>query len=167
MAKEIVLGLNNGMTQYGIHHQLTKMGFPVDLSSVGVFVDKYFEEFAGIFKWRQAIVGRAKAEKQLRTRIGRVIHVADDVTDNSLFNWPVQANGADGFKLALYLISRGLEGVDARIVHTQHGIIIVAARDGIEDQVEAIVKESMEEAFQGITPEVPFVAEIRVAEAWG
>ena len=46
-------------------------------------------------------------------------------------------------------------------------IIIVAARDGIEDQVEAIVKESMEEAFQGITPEVPFVAEIRVAEAWG
>jgi DNA polymerase I-like protein with 3'-5' exonuclease and polymerase domains len=105
------------MTQYGIHHQLSQKGFSVDLSSVGAFVDKYFEEFAGIFKWRQAVVRRAKAEKQVRTRIGRVIQVADDVTDNSLFNWPVQANGADGFKLALYLISSGLEGVDARIVH--------------------------------------------------
>jgi len=49
----------------------------------------------------------------------------------------------------------------------QHDVIIVEARDGIEDQVEAIVEESMEEAFQGIIPEVPFVAEIRVTEAWG
>jgi hypothetical protein len=49
---------------------------------------------------------------------GRVIHVADDGTDNLLFNWPVQANGADGFKLALCFISDRLEGIDARIVHT-------------------------------------------------
>jgi len=48
----------------------------------------------------------------------------------------------------------------------QHDEIIVEARDGIEDQVREIVKESMGEAFQGIIPEVPFVAEIRVAEAW-
>jgi hypothetical protein len=33
--------------------------------------------------------------------------------------------------------------------------------------VEVIVKESMEEASKRIIPEVPFVAEIRVAEAWG
>jgi DNA polymerase I-like protein with 3'-5' exonuclease and polymerase domains len=69
--------------------------------------------------------------------------------------------------LALCLISSGLEGVDARIVHTtQHDEIIIEARDGIEDQVQAIVKESMEEALGQIIPEVPFAAEIRVAEAW-
>ena len=45
-------------------------------------------------------------------------------------------------------------------------MIIVEARDGIEDQVEAIVKESMEEALEQIIPEVPFVAEIRVADSW-
>jgi DNA polymerase I-like protein with 3'-5' exonuclease and polymerase domains len=48
-----------------------------------------------------------------------------------------------------------------------HDEIIVEARDGIEDQVQTIVKESMEEAFGRIIPEVPFVVEIRVAEAWG
>jgi DNA polymerase I-like protein with 3'-5' exonuclease and polymerase domains len=64
------------------------------------------------------------------------------------------------FKLALYLISRGLEGTDARIVHTQYGEIIVEARDAIEDQVKVIVKESMEEALDRIISEVPFAVEI-------
>ncbi len=167
LAKEIVLSLNNGMTQYGIHHRLTQKGFSVGLSSVETFVHKYFQEFAGISTWRQAVFGSAKAKKQVRTRIGRVINVADDVTDDSLFNWPVQANGADGFKLALIHISEKLNGLDARIVHTQHDEIIVEARDGIEDQVQAIVKESMEEAFRRIIPEVSFVVEPRVADSWG
>ena len=79
-------------------------------------------------------------------------------------NLPVQETGADGFKLALYLISSGLEGVDARIVNTLHDEIIVDARDAIEDQVKEIVKESMERAFEKMIPEVPFVAEIRVAD---
>ena len=52
------------------------------------------------------------------------------------------------FKLALYLISSGLQRVDARIVNTLHDEIIVEARDGIEDQVKAVVAESMEEAFE-------------------
>ncbi|MFZ0945029.1 MAG: DNA polymerase, partial [Syntrophobacteraceae bacterium] len=83
----------------------------------------------------------------------------------SLFNLPVQTNGADGLKLALIHIPEKLNGLDARIVHTQHDEIIVAAKDGIEDQVLTIVKESMEAALERIIPEVPFIAEIRVAEA--
>ena len=68
--------------------------------------------------------------------------------------------------MALIHISEKLKGFDTRIVHTQHDEIIVAARDGTEDQVLTIVKESMEEAFRQIIPEVHFIAEIRVAEAW-
>jgi DNA polymerase-1 len=86
---------------------------------------------------------------------------------HNLFNLPVQTNGADGFKLALCLISSGLEGVDARIVNTLHDEIIIEARDNIADQVQTIVIESMEEALERIVPEIPFVAETRVAEAWG
>ena len=48
-----------------------------------------------------------------------------------------------------------------------HDEIIVEARDVIEDQVRVIVKESMEEAFKKIIPEVPFVVEPRVADSWG
>jgi hypothetical protein len=69
-------------------------------------------------------------------------------------------NGAD------FDISEKLNGLDARIVHTQHDEIIVEARDGIEDQVLTIVEESMEEALERIIPEVPFVVEPRVADSW-
>ena len=48
----------------------------------------------------------------------------------------------------------------------QHDEIIVEARDGIEDQVREIVKESMENAFKQIIPEVPFVAEPKIADSW-
>jgi DNA polymerase I-like protein with 3'-5' exonuclease and polymerase domains len=36
---------------------------------------------------------------------------------------------------------------------------MVEVKDDIADQVQAIVKESMEEAFKRIIPEVPFVVE--------
>lgn len=62
---------------------------------------------------------------------------------------------------------QSLEGIDARIVHTQHDEIIIEARDGIKEQVREIVKGAMENAFKQIIPEVPFVVEPRVAEAWG
>ena len=49
---------------------------------------------------------------------------------------------------------------------SQHDEIIIEARDGIEDQVREIVKESMEEAFKRIIPEVPFVVEPKNADSW-
>ncbi|MGO8945687.1 MAG: hypothetical protein ACLQJ7_18690 [Syntrophobacteraceae bacterium] len=59
------------------------------------------------------------------------------------------------------------KGLTPELFIPQHDEIIVEARDAIEDQVRGIVKESMEEAFKQIIPEVSFVAEIRVANSWG
>jgi DNA polymerase I-like protein with 3'-5' exonuclease and polymerase domains len=69
--------------------------------------------------------------------------------------------------LALIHISEKLNGLDARIVHTQPDEIIVEARDEIVDEVCVILKESMEAALEKIIPQVPFVTQIGVAEAWG
>ena len=83
---------------------------------------------------RQSAAANARAKKLVRTRVGRIISVPDNATDTSLFCLPVQANGADAFKLTLYLISRALQGVDGRIVHILHDELIVEARDGIVGQ---------------------------------
>ena len=115
VSKAIVLGLNNGRSAYSIHQKLIK------LSSVA----------------------NARTNKQVRTRIGRKIHIPDNATYIIYSVCRSEQNVTDPFKLALRLISRGLEGVDARIVNTFHDEIMVEARDGIEDQVEATVKESM------------------------
>ena len=68
---------------------------------------------------------------------------------------------------AYFGISEKLNGLDARIVHTLHDEIIVEARDAIADQVQAIMKESMEEAFKQMLPEVSFVIEPKIADSWG
>jgi len=47
-----------------------------------------------------------------------------------------------------------------------HDEIVVEGRDAIEDQVQAIVKEGMAEAFKKLLPGAPFVVEIRVADSW-
>ena len=69
--------------------------------------------------------------------------------------------------MALVRIAEKLNGLDARIVHTQHDEIIVEAREDQTDQVKAMVADTMEQALGRIIPEVPFVVEPRVAEAWG
>ena len=43
---------------------------------------------------------------------------------------------------------------------TLHDEIMIEAGDGIEDQVQAIVKESMEDALKRVVREVPFVVEL-------
>jgi hypothetical protein len=48
----------------------------------------------------------------------------------------------------------------------QHNEIIIEARDGIEDQVKGIVKESVEEALKRIISEVTFIVEPKIADAW-
>jgi hypothetical protein len=84
---------------------------------------------------------------------------------DALYKTPVQTTGADGFKLALINVSEKLNSLDARIVHTQHDETIVAARDAVVDQVQTIVKESMEAAFRQFIPKVPFVVEPKIADS--
>jgi DNA polymerase-1 len=166
VAKTIVLGLNYGRSEYSIHQELTGKGMRLSLDDVRSFTVSYYRKFEGVFKWRQASVIAARAKKQVLTKIGRIIHIPDDARDSSLFNLPVQANGADGFKLALVWIAEKLNGFDARIVHTQHDEIIVETKDDIAEHVKLIVKECMKKAFKQIIPKVPFVVEPKVAEAW-
>jgi hypothetical protein len=58
----------DGRSASSIHQELA-LGFSVDLSSLRTFVDKYFSEFSGIFKWRQAVVARAKAKNSFGQRL--------------------------------------------------------------------------------------------------
>jgi hypothetical protein len=49
------------------------LGFVLTSGWVETFVAAYFAKSAGIAKWRQASVVEARAEKQVKTRIGRMI----------------------------------------------------------------------------------------------
>ena len=75
--------------------ELVKLGLPMELAWVERFVAGYFYKSAGISKWRQSSVENARANKQVRTKIARIIHIPDNATETSLFCLPIQANGED------------------------------------------------------------------------
>jgi uncharacterized protein YkvS len=167
IAKIIVVGINNGMTQYSIHELLTQKGLLVYLQDVQGFIDTYMRSFPDLFKWREKTVIGSRNNGYVATRAGRRMIVINSTTDNSVANFPVQGTGSDGFKFALLLIDGELKGLDARIVHILHDEIIVEARAEIADKVSVIMKKCMERAFEQLKLEVPMVAEPVEGDAWG
>jgi len=167
IAKLIVLGLNNGMTEYSILGEIAKTGFNASLDDVRAFINTYYQSFPNLVKWRNQTVLDAETKSYVTTRLGRRMIVSNDTGFNSICNFPVQGTGADGFKLALIDLDDKLKALDARIVHILHDEIIVEAREDIADRVASILKESMETAFRKLIPELPFVVEPVISDAWG
>ena len=86
---------------------------------------------------------------------------------NPITSHPIQGAGAEGFKIALVELDRGLSGQDVQIVHLLHDEIIVEAREDVADRVATAAKECMEGTFAEIFPEVPFVVEPEIWDTWG
>jgi hypothetical protein len=166
LAKEIVLGLNNGRSAYSICDQLEKMGFHYDVDDIQGFILRYNMLFDGIKRWREDIAESGKRSGMLATRLGRVLKVSSNENENSLCNFPVQAAAADGFKRALVLIDDKLRSMDAQVVHILHDEIIVEAMAEIAEWVALKVKESMEEGFKNLLPEVSFEVEPTIRDTW-
>ena len=110
---------------------------------------------------------KAKNDKFIASKLGRKLKVDDDITDNSIVNFPIQATASDGFKLALLDLDQKLEGLDAQIVHIIHDEIIVESREDIADEVSKLVKECMEKAYEKMLPNCPFLVEPKITDTWG
>jgi len=167
IAKKIVIGLNNGQTAYSLCPDLIKMGYTVTMEQVNEFIDRYFEKYSAIINYQNEMVDSAKFKGFISTSLGRRLAVTNETKRNSLINFPIQATGSDGFKLALYWIVQKLNEMDAKIVHILHDEVIVEARKDIADKVAGIVKECMEKALERLVPGVPFKVNPEIRDAWG
>jgi len=166
-AKIIFLGQINGMTTGRTNYELEKAGWYTDYDHVTFLLSKFYDEFDGILKWQLRLVEKAKKGKFVASKLGRILKVDDEVTDNSIVNFPIQATASDGFKLALLDLDQKLEGLDARIVHIVHDEIVVEAREDIVDEVSKLVKECMEKAYEKMLPNCPFLVEPKITDSWG
>lgn len=99
--------------------------------------------------------------------MGRRMVVTNSTGNNSIFNFPVQGAGSDGFKFSLLLLDGELRDLDARVVHILHDEIIVEANEEIAGQVNKIVKGCMEKTFEQLKLGVPMNVEPDIRDAWG
>ncbi len=167
LAKVIILGLNNGMTPYGVHRELENGGFKVSLDKVQDFVQRYYALFPRIQKWRDRTVKEAHENGFVRTPLGRIRWVTRDTKYNRIINFPVQGTASDGFKMSLIEMHERLEDLDAKIVHVIHDEVIVEARENQAEDVSGIVKRCMEDAMNKLIPNVPFKVKPEIRSAWG
>jgi DNA polymerase I len=167
IAKEIVVGINNGRTEYSIHPKLTKSGLMVSLQDVQAFINQYMRSFPDLFKWRYKTVRDSRNNGYVATRMGRRMVVTNSTKTKSIINFPVQGAGSDGFKFALWSLDGELRDLDAKVVHILHDEIIVEAKEEIAGQVKGIVKDCMERAFEQLKLGVLMHVKPKGKNTWG
>lgn len=164
--KTIVLGLNYGMGSWSIQKGLEEKGISITENEVKELIVKYKEHYPDIFKWREQTVVEARRQGYIKTSLGRRMKVSEDTKDTSLYNYPVQATAADGFKQALIKLYRKLEGLDAKIVHTLHDEIIVEVNEEIAEKVKITMEDCMIEAFEKLELDIPFKVKTKIQKTW-
>jgi DNA polymerase I-like protein with 3'-5' exonuclease and polymerase domains len=167
MAKSIVLGLINGQHAFSIHRMLCEAGMACTQDDAERWILRYFDIFPGFAQFRDQTLIHANTKRFLQTRMGRRLQIIDATKERTMKNFPVTATGSDGFKLALLMLDKKLEGLDTRIIHLVHDEIIVEAAEDIAETVADLVRVCMAAGMNELLPDVPFVVEPEVREAWG
>ncbi len=167
IAKVIVVGINNGMSHYTVHEEITQSGLNFTLLEVEHFYNQFILTFSIAFKYLERAVREGRANGCVAAASGRRMTVDADIKDNSIRNFPIQGAGSDGFKNALLDLNFELKDLDARIVHILHDEIIVEAEESITDEVADKVNRCMEHAYKSYFSNVPMMVELEVVDAWG
>jgi DNA polymerase I len=139
----------------------------VFLQDVQAFIYQYNELFPKLFKWRDKTVIDSRTNGYVATKMGRRMVVTNSTKTTSIYNFPVQGSGSDGFKYALWSLDGELRNLDARVVHILHDEIIVEARAEIADKMEGVVKNCMEKAFEELEIGVVMLVEPEIKDVWG
>jgi DNA polymerase-1 len=138
------------------------------------FIATYFERFAGVRRFLDATVERARHTGYVETILGRRRYIPELKDKNrsvrafgerTAMNSPMQGSAADLIKLAMIRLDAALrEGAyAARLLLQVHDELVLEAPPGEVDPVAALVKTHMEGAA---VLRVPLVAEVGVGDNW-
>jgi DNA polymerase-1 len=158
-AKRVNFGLLYGMGTQSLAQQAG-----ISMKEAQQFVDAYFAGFPNIKKYIDETKKRAKTEGYVETLLGRRryfpilqtqtrdarTNIMQRTAEREAINHPIQGTAADIIKLAMInihaeLIKRELQ---TRLILQVHDELILEAPKKEADEVEALVRELMENAYQ-------------------
>jgi len=168
-AKTINFATIYGQGAFALSRQL---GIPQE--EAREFIRLYFERFAGVRRFLDACVARAKDAGYVETLLGRRRYVPElkDRTHNVrsfgervAMNSPLQGSAADLIKRAMIDLASTLarEHLETRILLQVHDELVLESPIDELDRVRALVKSKMEGAAKLA---VPLVVEVGVGANW-
>ncbi|MFZ5877489.1 MAG: DNA polymerase I [Nitrospirota bacterium] len=157
-AKTVNFGIIYGISPFGLSEQLG-----VSQGEAKRYIDEYFAHFAGVRRFVDATIEKARSDGFVTTMLGRkrpIPELASSIPaqrsfgERSAVNSPIQGSAADIIKLAMINIDRRLERerLDARMVLQVHDeLVFEVARQDL-DALKALVKFEMEGAYPLAVP---------------
>ena len=168
-AKAVNFGIVYGISDFGLGEQLG-----IGRKKAKQYIDEYLEQYSGIKRFMNVITEIAKEQGYVETLFHRRRYIPELKSNNYMvrqfgsraaMNTPIQGTAADIMKIAMIKVYQKIKehGLNAKIVLQVHDEMMIEVPIDEKEQVENIMKESMESAA---TLKVPLIAEISSADNW-
>jgi len=172
-AKAVNFGILYGMGAFGLASR-TKM----PQWEAKEFIEKYFEAFAGVKKYLDTTLKLAKKDGYVETLFGRRRYVPELKSDNyqmrsagerMAINMPIQGTAADIMKMAMINVQKQIHAKkytpeQVRMTLQVHDELVLEVKEGMEDEIGALLKEEMERV---IVLNVPVEVNVSSGKRWG
>ncbi len=168
-AKAVNFGIVYGISDYGLGEQLG-----IGRKQAKKYIDEYLNEYSGIKKFMDNITEEAKEKGYVETLFHRRRYIPELKSNNYMvrqfgsraaMNTPIQGTAADIMKIAMIKVLKEIEkrGLKSKIVLQVHDEMMIEAPIEEQEEIQKIVKDSMETST---TLKVPLVAELSEADNW-
>lgn len=170
-AKIINFGILYGM---GANALAANLGVP--RQEAALFIEEYFNKFAGVKKFVEETKARARKDGFVQTLFGRKRYLPEihsplimraREAERMAINMPVQGTAADIIKIAMSRIHHSLEKEwknRANLLLQIHDELLLEVRVDILDEVASCVAALMKDVHVG---EVPFAVTVKQGKRWG
>ena len=168
-AKTINFGTIYGQGSFALSRMLS-----ITQHEAKAFIQQYFERFAGVRRWLDAVVEEARQKGYVETLFGRRRYITELKDKNfnvrafgerTATNSPLQGSAADLIKIAMIRIHAALPaaGLRARMLLQVHDELVFEVPEGEQSAASGLVKREME----GVTQlRVPLVVSIGAGKNW-
>ena len=168
-AKAVNFGIVYGISDFGLGEQLG-----IGRKQAKKYIDEYLSESSGIKNFMENIKEEAKEKGYVETLFHRRRYIPELKSNNYIvrqfgaraaMNTPIQGTAADIMKIAMIKVFKEIEkrGLKSKIVLQVHDEMMIEAPIDEQEEIQEIVKNSMETATE---LKVPLIAELSEADNW-
>jgi DNA polymerase I len=167
--KAMSYGLAYGLSAYGLSTQLK-----ISTEEAKVQMDQYFARFGGVRDYLQAVVEQARKDGYTSTVFGRRRYLPEldssnrqvrEAAERAALNAPIQGSAADIIKVAMIRVDEALRkaGLTSRMLLQVHDELLFEIAPGEHEQVEALAREQMGDAYP---LDVPLEVSVGYGRSW-